>query len=180
MDLLVSVLTTFANEEATGIAALGLDWRVMLLQAGTFVLLYLIFKKFALEKVVSVLDARHSKIEESLKTAEDIEKHSEEIGEETRKVAAKARKDAEAVIARAHSEAGEMLKEAQDDAEKKQEKMLLEARAKIGADVKQAKVELRSELLLLVASATETVLGEKIDSDKDQALIKRALKEVQS
>lgn len=173
-------LTTFASEETTGIGALGLDWKVMLLQAGTFVLLYFIFKKYVLSKVVKVLDDRHEKIEESLKTAEDIEKRSEATNKEAEKIVAKARKDADVVIAKAHDEAGDMIKQAEDSATKKQEKMLVEAEAKIDADVKKAKVELRGELLTLVAGATETVLGEKIDADKDQDLIKKALSEAES
>lgn len=174
------LLTTFAAEDATGIGALGLDLKVILLQAGAFIILYLIFKKYVLGKVVKVLEDRHEKIEESLKTAEEIEKRSEQTNQEAEKIVAKARSDAETVIAKAHDEASDMIKEAESLATKKQEKMLSEAEAKIEADVKKAKSELKSELLSLVGEATEIVLQEKLDTPKDQELIKRALSEVKS
>jgi len=179
MDAL-NILTTFASEDVTGIDALGLDWKVILLQTGAFIILYLIFKKYALGKVVEVIDSRHQKIEESLKTAEKIEKRSEATNKDAEKIVAKARSDAEAVIVKAHEEAGDMIKEAEGMATKKQEKMLNEAEAKIEAEVNKAKRELKSELLNLVSKATETVLREKLDAPKDQALIKRALNEVKS
>ncbi len=176
----VYTLTTFAAEDVTGIGALGLDWKVILLQAGAFIILYLVFKKYALGKVVKTLDDRHQKIEESIKTADDIEKRSKETNKEAEKIVAKARKDAEVVVAKAHEEATDMIKEAEEAASKKQDKMLKEAEAKLEADVKKAKSELRGELLTLVATATSTVLGEKIDLKKDEQLIKKALSEVQS
>lgn len=173
----VSIFTTFAAEEATGIGALGLDWKVMLLQAGTFVLLFFIFKKYALDKVVKVLDDRHNKIEESLKTADAIEKRSKETDKEAEKIISTARGEADQVVVKAHEEASEVIKDAEDTASKKQEKMIDEAQAKIEADVKNAKSELRGELLGLVADATETVLDEKVDTKTDQDLIKRSLEE---
>ncbi len=174
----VSVLTNFAAEEVTGIGALGLDWKVMLLQAGTFIILFFIFKKYAMDKVVKILDDRHEKIDQSLKTADAIEKRSERTGKETEKVLSKARKDAEGVVAKAHEEAGHIMKEAEDKAARKQEKMIAEAEAKIDADVKKAKEELKSELLSLVTEATGNVLEEKIDASKDKQLIKKSLAEV--
>jgi len=173
-------LTTFASEETTGIGALGLDWKVMLLQAGTFVLLFFIFKKFVLDKVVKVLGDRQEKIDESLKTADEIEKRSKESNKEAEEIVSTARKESDVIIEKARSETNDMLKQAEEDATKKQDKMYEEAEARIGADVKSAKTELRNELLTLVAAATETVLDEKIDSKKDEELIKKALKDVKN
>lgn len=173
----VSLITNFAAEEVTGIGSLGLDWKVMLLQAGTFIILFIIFKRYAMDKVVKILDDRHNKIDQSLKTADAIEKRSARTGKETEKILSEARKDADVVVAKAHEEAGQILKEAEDKATKKQEKMVSEAEAKIEADIKKAKEELKGELLELVAEATETVLVEKIDVTKDEKLIKRSLAE---
>lgn len=179
MDVLNN-LTKFASEDTTGIGALGLDWKAMLLQAGTFILLYFIFKKFVLEKVVKTLNDRRETIEESLETAHEIEKRSKESNKEAEEIVSKARKDSDEIIENAKNETNEMLKKAEVDATKKQDKMFIEAEARIEADVKGAKTELRNELLTLVATATETVLDEKINSKKDQELIKKALKDVKN
>lgn len=170
-------LTKFAAEETTGIGALGLDWKVMLLQAGAFVIFFFLFKKYALSKVVKILDDRHQTISGSLKTAGAIEKRAKRTVREAEEIISKARKDADDVVAKAHEEAGEIIKEAENKARRKQEKMVAEAEAKIHADVNRAKEELKGELLGLVATATENVLQEKIDASKDEQLIRKSLAE---
>lgn len=173
-------LTQFAAEEAEkseeGIAALGLDPAAILFQAGTFLILFFLIKKYALQKIVDGLEGRRQKIEESLKTAEEIEKRDRENRQETEKLLKEARAQADEVLAKAHEESGSIIKAAESVAGAKAEKMIADSQSKMKADIQKAKIELKSEMLSLVAEATETVINEKLDERKDHALLEKALK----
>lgn len=179
MDILTRI-TLFAADEteeaAGGIEALGVDPLAILFQAGTFVVLFILIRKFALGKITKALEDRHDRIEEGLKNAEMIEQRVEATKEETEQIMKDARKEADAVIAKAHEESGAMIKEAENAATKKAEKVLADGEAKLEGQINKAKEELKKEMLGLVAQATEEVIGEKMTDKKDQDLIKKALK----
>lgn len=164
-----------AAEESAGIAALGIDPLAILAQAGTFLLLFWIVKKYALEKIVKSLDERRQVIDKGVtlgyEMAEERAKLEEKIDEQLRQTRVKA----DQIIAEAHTEAGEMLKAAEDSAARKVDTMLADAHIRIEDDMKKAKKELEKDMLNLVADATEIIIGEKLDAKKDDALIRRAL-----
>jgi F0F1-type ATP synthase membrane subunit b/b' len=66
----VQFLSTFAAEESTGLASLGIDPKALLLQAGTFLILYLLFKKFAMAKVVKTLADESKRLTKVLANAD--------------------------------------------------------------------------------------------------------------
>jgi len=176
----VEFLTIFAAEEATGLATLGINFKALLLQAGTFLILYLLFKKYALAKVVKTLDDRRKKIEEGLSNAELMEKRLADLDIKTEEQFKAAREEADAVIARAHAESGNIIAEAEASAAKRAEGLIEDARRTMEADIVRARKDLRKEMLELITTATETVLEEKIDNKKDSQLIERALAGVKS
>lgn len=167
--------SSHAATEATGMAALGIDPLAILAQAGTFLLLFWIIKKFALEKIVTTLEERRQTIDKGVRLgyemAEERAKLTEKIEDELRKT----REKADQIIAEAHKEAGVVLKDAEASASTKVDTMLTDARARITDDMKKARVELEKDMRNLVADATEIIIGEKLDAKKDDALIKRAL-----
>ncbi len=169
------VLTILAAEEATGIATLGIDIKALLLQAGTFLILYLLFRKYALAKVVKALADRRETINEGLDNAELMEKRVAELREDTEAKLKQARVQADGIIAKAHDESGGLIQQAEEEASKRAEALISDARKTIEADALKAKKALRSDVLELVTSATETVLGEKIDDAKDAQLIEKAV-----
>ena len=162
-------------EEAQGIAALGIDPLAILAQAGTFLVLFLIIKKFALEKIVKTLDERRKTIDKGVRLgfemAEEREKLEQKIEDQLRET----REQADRIISDAHKEAGEVVKAAETTAATKVDSMLADAQARIAEDMKKAKAELEKDMRHLVAEATEVIIGEKLDQKKDDALIKRAL-----
>jgi len=163
-------------EEAEGIAALGIDPLAILLQAGTFLILFFLIKKYALQKIVDGLEGRRQKIEESLKTAEAIEKRDRENRLETELLLKKARAQADEVLSKAHEESGSIIKAAESVASAKADKMIVDGQTKMAADIKKAKIELKNDMLDLVVKATETVIEEKLDERKDHALLEKALR----
>lgn len=169
---------TAEGAEPEGVAVLGIDIKVILLQAGTFLLLFFIIKKFALESIVSTLEQRRKTIDKGVDLGVEMEKKKAEFDEEAKKLHQQAQAEADKIIAGASKEADEIMRKGEEDANKKIEKMMVEAESRIDREVDKAKDQLKGEMLSLVSEATEVIIGEKLDKNKDSSLIERALTKV--
>jgi F-type H+-transporting ATPase subunit b len=174
-------LQIFANtEEAGGIAALGIDPLAIVAQAVTFLLLFFVIKKFALEKIINTLEERRKTIDKGVHLGIKMQEEKQKFDEEADKILQSARKEADKIIAGGHQEAGEIIKEAENVATRKTDAMLVDAQAKIDDQIKKARVQLEQDVLSLVAEASSVVLREKVDAKKDAAILERAIKEVET
>lgn len=162
-------------EEAAGIAALGIDPLAILAQAGTFLVLFFIIKKFALEKIVNALEERRKTIDKGVRLGYEMAEERAKLEEKINASLRKTREQADRIIADAHQEAGEVLKAAELSATQKVDTMLADAHLRIEDEMKKAKKELEKDILNMVADATEVIIGEKLDAKKDDSLIRRAL-----
>lgn len=177
---MLDIITVFAATEAAepeGIAALGLNPWTILAQGATFLVFFILVKKFALSKIVDTLEARRKTIESSLDKAEKLNKQNEEAEERVNALLSEARKEAEDIVGKSREEAGTLIADAESAAAAKAEKIIADGKLQIEAEVVKAREALKKETLGLVAQATEAVLGEAMDTKKSEALIKKALKE---
>lgn len=170
--------TFFAAEssEATGLGALGVSFQAFLIQLITFVLVFLLLKKFAFDRIGKTLEERRKTIDDGVRLGQKLEKEREKLDEEVAKVLREARHDADKIIATAHKEAREIQREAEKSGQKKVEAMVDDAHDRIEEDKKQAKRSLEKDIVGLVSEATETIVHEKVDSKKDAELIDKAIK----
>jgi len=178
---MLQILTLLANtapaEEAQGLAALGIDPLTILAQGVTFVIFFLIIKKFAFTKVVDTLEKRRTTIEESLNKAEELHQQNEDAEKRVSALLHEARTEADTIIGKSHEEAGSIIQEAEDAAVNKAEKIIADGKLQIENEVIKAREALKKETLTLVAEATEAVLGERVDIKKHEALVRKALSE---
>ncbi len=171
-------LVRFAAEEKTGIAVLGIDVKALLLQAGVFLLLFFIVKKYAFRSIVDTLENRRETIDKGVELGLEMEKKKGEFDEELKKLHHQARLAADEIIASANKEAGEIIKAGEQATTIKVEEMLKDAHARIDRDMQRAEEKLKEEMLNLVAEATEVIIDEKLDTKKDAGLMQRALARV--
>lgn len=164
-----------AAEEAEGLAALGIDPLAILAQGFTFIVLFWIVKKYALDGIVKTLEDRRKTINDGVSLGFKLRDEQEKLAQTVDKELTKARKAANGILADANKEAGSIVRAAQGDATKKVEAMITDAHARIADDVVKAKKDLESEVASLVAETTEAVIDEKLDNKKDQSLIKKLL-----
>lgn len=176
--MLSPLLLTVASEaaaEKSGIAVLGIDPKAIILQAGTFLILFLIIKKFALSGIVDTLEKRRQTIDKGVALGLAMEKKKTEFDEELKKLQREARGQADTIIAEANKEAGKIIKAGEASASVKVDQMLQDANARIEREMNQARQALKQDMLNLVADATEVIIEEKLDAKKDASLIDRAL-----
>lgn len=176
---LLHLLTNFgATEEVQGIGALGIDIVAILAQAATFLVLFFILKKFALDGIVATLEKRRKKIDDGVRLGIEMEAEKARLDEKVEEMLQKARRNADEIIEGGKKESAEIIKAAEEAAGRKADALLADAQAKIEQDIDSARRSLEQEMRALVAEATEVIIEEKLDAKKDESLLKRAFAKV--
>ncbi|HEX7633063.1 MAG TPA: F0F1 ATP synthase subunit B [Candidatus Saccharimonadales bacterium] len=170
-------LTTFGDSSSSGLGALGIDGTAFLIQLVTFVLAYLVLRRYAFGPIIKVLRERRETIESGVKLGEEMQRERAKLEEQVEKALHEARVQADSIIAGAQESAREAIREAEDKARDKAAGILKEAEGRIVTDTARARQKLEKELVGLVSDATEAIIKEKVDAKKDVELIERVLKE---
>ncbi len=168
--------TTAATEGGSGgLGAIGIDGRALAFQIINFVILFFILKKVAYKPILKMLEARRAKIDEGLKLAEEAKVAAAEADAAKAALIAEARQEADKIVAAGRNEANEILQSVEAKAAARAEQIVHDATERVEREAAGVRKELRKELAGLVATATETLIDEKLDGPKDAALIEKAL-----
>lgn len=173
-------LTTFAETAEAQediFTALGIDWRLLILQIVAFLILVWLLGKFVYPLLMKSVDERQKNIEEAAQAAKKAQESAAESEAETAELLAEARKEAAEIVATAKGEAADMVATSEAKAKSTAEKIVADAHAQIEKDIDKARRELHDQTLELVALATEKIIRKKLDPKADAALISEALKE---
>ena len=167
-----------AQDAASGspLAALGVDLKSFIFQIITFVLVFLLLKKFAFKPISKLLTERRKTIDDGVKMGLQMEKEKAKFDEKLAHTMRDARVEADKVIANAHKEARDVVRAAEKVASRKAEVMLTDAEVRIEAESERAKLALEKDIIGLISEATEAIVGEKVDMKKDGEIINKILK----
>ena len=163
--------------ESEGIGALGLSLPSIIASAITFLVLFWVIKKFALDGIVANLEKRETDINRGLHLTAEMDKKSAELDASVEKALKAARKEGDLIIAEAHAETGKMIQAAEEKANHKADEILRAAEGKIERDIVEARNGLKTEMAGLITDATEAILTEKLDSGADRKLVEKYLSE---
>lgn len=157
---------------------LGVDWRLLAAQAANFLILFFIFKKFALRPIMEVLSARKGEIAKGLAYTRRAEERL-----------ASAMQERDSIIKEARTGAFGIVSEAEKIAKTKKDEMMAEARSQAEEIAAQAKRRLEEERAklgdavaleaeALVRAGITRVLGRMEPQERDRVLIREALQEL--
>jgi F-type H+-transporting ATPase subunit b len=174
---MINLVTNFAEtSESSGIGALGVDGKAFVIQLITFVLAFLVLKKWAFKPIMKVLDERRRVIESGVTLGEEMKKERAVLEQKVAEQLTEARQQADGIVATARDNAREVVREAEDKAKTKADNILVDAKNRIDQETARARKNLEKEMVSLVSEATEAIIGEKVDAKKDASLVERALK----
>lgn len=180
MHLPLHFAATEAAEEVSLFGALGIDWRMLVLQIVAFAILVWILGKFVYPHLISAIDKREQSIADSVAAATEAEENAEKTQAEIEKLFAAARSETSEILESAQKEAAQLVKDAEDKAKQRAEQIVTDARTQLDVDIAKARKLLRSEATELVALATEKIIREKLDAKRDAELIETALEEART
>ncbi len=167
---------TFAAESTAGIGALGIDLKALVIQLVTFGLAFWVLRKWAFGPILRVMQERRDTIEKGVKLGEKMQKEQAAMEAKVAEELAKARSEADGIVATAHDEARATVREAEEKARTKADGILADAENRIAQDTARARQKLEKELVGLISDATEAIIEEKVDANKDAALLDKALR----
>lgn len=172
------LLYRFAAEEAGQkdlFGALGIDGRLLLLQGIAFLLLMWALGKWVYPILIKAIDDRQAAMEAGIKASQDAQKQAEAAEQNIAKEIEAARKQADEILAATHKEAAAVMSDAEEKASRKAKSIVAEAKADMDNQLQSARQALKAETRSLVAQATEQIIAEKVDANKDAKLIDAAL-----
>jgi F-type H+-transporting ATPase subunit b len=174
-----TLLTTMASSsEGNLFTALGIDWKLLVLQTIAFLILLWFLSKVVFPPLTRMLEKRDATIEAGVQAAQAAEKKADEAKSEVEKLLKQARREASDIVTTAKEEATAAIEAADAKAKTRAERTLADAEDQIKKDILSARKALHNETLDLVAQATEAVVGKTVTPQIDQAVISAAIKGV--
>lgn len=172
------MLTQFgqADNSGSGLGAFQLNLKDFIIQLVTFLLVFLILRKWVVPKIVATMDSRRQTLEQSLVNARATEEALAKAEASAEEILSKARAQADEALAEAKDAAAGIVANAETAAGQRAELIVKEAESRLGEEREKLRSELRGELADLVADATEKIIHEKLDQKRDMSLIERAIK----
>jgi len=149
---------------------LGINWGLLIAQIFNVVLLVWLLTRFLYKPVLNMFNERTSRIQESLRDAEQVKEQL-----------ARAKQDYDAELARARQEAAGILSQAQERAKVQEQEIIAQARQEaehIRTEAREQAVQERDQLLRdlksqvaeLVTKTATRVLGEELKSNHDRLI----------
>ncbi len=176
---MIASISQFADS-SSGIGALGIDGKALIIQLVTFLLAFWVLKRYAFTPIVKLMDERRSTIESGVRLGEKMQKDEAAMAAKVEKTLHEARQQADGIISGAQETGRQSIREAEEKAHSKAAGILKDAEARIVQETARARTGLERELVGLISDATEAIIHEKVDAKKDTQLIERALKERQT
>lgn len=156
----------------------GINGWLLAAQVVNFLVLLFILKKFFYKPLLKVLDERKTKIAQSLKNAEEIEKTLAKTEEDREKRLDQAAVEAKQIITEATSSATQIIEEAHTKASLDIKDMIKKGQVAIEAERERLHQEIKSELAEIVGIALEKVTEKALTAKEQKTLIEKTVRDI--
>ena len=135
----------------------------------SFIILFVLLKKFAWKPIVGTVNDREQSIREALASAEAARKEMENLTADNEKILQEARAEREAMLKEARELKAKMIADSKEEAKLAADKMIANAQEAIETEKKAAVAELKSQVASLSVEIAEKVVKAEL-SDKEKQL----------
>lgn len=143
----------------------------------TFLAVLVILGTKAWKPMIKALEKRENFIRESLEEAEDARKEADKVALEYEAMVAKARQEAQNIVAAGKETAERMKGDILNEAKDKSAGILKQAEAQIIAEREKAIAEIRNQIVEISMAAAEKIISKSITLEDNERLIEDALKD---
>ena len=177
--VLVALLTTpvplFAAEEGGGGGLFSINGGLMIWTIGLFLLLMFVLRKYAWGPILAALDAREEGIQGALDKAANEREEAQRLLADHKAALADSRKEAQQILADAKAAGETIRKDIEEKARVEAQGMVESARKEIVRERNEALDAIRQESVDLALAAASRLVQERLDDDKDRALVQNYL-----
>ncbi len=143
----------------------------------TFIIVLVILGAKAWKPMIKALENRENFIRESLEEAEAARKEADKVAGEYETMVAKARQEAQEIVAAGKDTAERMKSEILNEAQDKSAVILKQAEAQIVAEREKAIAEIRTQIVDISMAAAEKIIVKSLSREDNERLIEDALKD---
>jgi F-type H+-transporting ATPase subunit b len=154
---------------------LGLNLPGLIWHAINFLVLFLLLRQFLFKPVVGMLDARATRVRESMEQAEQARRAAEQAEADRQALLAETRREAEQIRARADEQAKRILSDAETRAKERQQQIEAQAEASARQIEERVMAQVRAQLADLVVTAVDRVTRQALDSNAQRGLVQQFL-----
>ncbi len=140
-----------------------------------FIALLVVLSKFAFPAILKMTEERERAIADNIAAAQQASAEAKAAAAEQTKLLAEARTQAAAVLSEARALADKARSEAVEKAKAEQEELVARARREIAAERERAVQELRAEAVELSIAMASKLVGQRLDTDADKAIVQSYL-----
>jgi F-type H+-transporting ATPase subunit b len=133
--------------------------------------------RFAWGPLLNILEARRRRIQEGVEAAEQAKRDREAAAREYQARLEEARREGQRIIDRISKEGEDLRKELEAKARQDADGIIARARAEIEQERQSAVQDLRRQAADLAVLAASRIIGESLDEKKHRELIDRAVEE---
>lgn len=151
--------------------ALGLNLGYLLVQIISFAVLFLILSAWVYKPLIKMLENRRENIQKGLEDARVAAEARENAEAEAEKIIDSKRQEASEIVRQATVRAEEAEKEVKAAAQREIDEMRAQAKAEIEEERNQVLGEVRGQIAALAMAATQKLIGEALDEQRQRALI---------
>jgi F-type H+-transporting ATPase subunit b len=149
----------------------NLEISQILSQVIAFLITVWVLKRFAWKPLLGIMEERQKKIKSEFDLIDDqkegIRRLEGEYNEKLANIDTKARIKIQEAVQEGHR----IAQEIQDDAHNQARQILNKAQAEAEREIEKAKVQLKNDLVNIAIGATQKIIHEKLDPEKDKKLI---------
>jgi F-type H+-transporting ATPase subunit b len=157
----------------SGLASLGIDWKLLIAQAINFLILLLLLNKFLYKPIVQLLSDRKKRVEEGIRQADQAKTELDKAEVEARKMVSKAVDDAQKIQSESKKTAEQEVTKILSAAQKRAEKIIEGAKTSAAAEEERVEQAAKAKIADLVSVAVEKILEQKQDEKEIDRLIQK-------
>lgn len=161
------------------LSKLGINPLLLIAQIVNFLILLWLLNRFLYKPILKLFKDRSSKIEDGIKTAENLKKQAAEAEERHKQYLDEARKEAHRIIEQATKLGDEEKKKIIEMANEEARKIVDKTMQEINAEKQNIMSEIKKEVGEMVVTLSSSMIKKKLDETSQRALIEEAIKEVE-
>lgn len=146
--------------------SLGLDFTIFFSQLVNFIILYVLLKKFALEKLLRSINKRQEMIADGVRNAQNAKLVLVQVKTQQEEIISDARTKAREILAQARQDAKLQTEKITAAAGVKAEQLLTDAHEQIQTEKQKMLLEVKNELADIIAIGVAKVADKKVDSSE--------------
>lgn len=147
------------------------DFGLLVWMTLIFGLVFFILAKWGFPAITSMVDARSTRIEESLRKAREAEESLASLSEQQEAILDRTRSEQSRLMKEGLQAREQMMSRAKEDASREAAKIMERARAEIATERENAIREIRAQVALVSVEVAEKVVRKDLDTESEQLAI---------